>query len=269
MDELQVHLSSEGFPLLGTDKGNGKRWVLNRTQTQETMACRLAMLNLVMFSPSTLWHAACKTEMNWKMYQNCIKHIRHDWIHLGLVESTSCTYAKLKLIQATVGSIKANLLSKSNGSISLCLPPAAGCCGMLCWTAEQCFPSKPTGSCAKWDAAGSGCCGSRRSGGCFYAYTCLCGQGRGGGWGFWLAYSGSACFAIVCSVLGLVQRVASGFPPSGPHSRQREGQPALSGKRHGFLQRPQHSSVVGRWVSFCKVERDKEGACQSLPLSAI
>ena len=134
-----------------------------------------------------------------------------------------------KLIQATVGSTKANVLSKSNGSISLCLSPAAGRCGMLCWTAEQCFPSKPTGSCAKWDAAGSGCCGSRRFGGCFYAYTCLCSQGWGGGWGFWLAYSGSACFAIVCGVLGLVQRVASGFPPSGPHSRQREGQPALSG----------------------------------------
>ena len=134
-----------------------------------------------------------------------------------------------KLIQATVGSPKANVLSKSNGSISLCLSPAAGRCGVLCWTAEQCFPSKPTGSCAKWDAAGSGCCGSRRFGGCFYAYTCLCSQGRGGGWGFWLAYSGSACFAIVCSVLGLVQRVASGFPPSGPHSRQREGQPAVSG----------------------------------------
>lgn len=24
MDELQVHLSSEGFPLLGTDKGKGE-----------------------------------------------------------------------------------------------------------------------------------------------------------------------------------------------------------------------------------------------------
>ena len=137
---------------------------------------------------------------------------------------------------------------------------------MLCWAVEWCLPSQPTGSGTNRDATGSGCCGSSKLGcRCLYAWTCLCSQGWGGGWGFWLAHFGGACSAFVCSVLGIVQRVAGGFPPSGPHWWEREGQPTLSAANlriffidHNWCQLWSGVSLSEKWRG------NSEGACQRL-----